>query len=1045
MNSRANTPQSSEEIAILKNRIKELEHAEVKHKRAEEALQKSEAKYRELLELAQEGVWVIDKDSNTTFANLSMARMLGYTPDEMQGKHLFSFMDEQGVEISTKNLERRRRGIKEQHDFEFIRKDGHRILTTIETAPVLDEAGNYNGAIAGVIETTERKQSEKALRESEERYRTLVESTCDGVAISNGEGELIFANSSYVSMFGYSSPDELIGTLAVDRYANPEDRTGIFKRLSKDGYAESVELDMLKKDGARISVLCSAVLRQDKSGNIIQAEATVTDITERKKTEEALRSSEELYRNVFNNSPLGIIHFDTNGVVTDCNDEFIRIMDSTREKSVGLNMLKQVRDQIALAAIISTLETGFGYYNDYYTSLTSQKATPLVIHFRAIHNFKNEIIGGVGILEDITERKQAEQALKDSEERFRSLIESTADGIITADQSGNITLWNNGAQNMFGYRIDEIIGKPITEIMPESYRTSHDENMQRLVKTGKAKHMAETLELEGLRKDGSVFPLELSLSTWRSQEIRFFAAIARDISDRKEAEKTLRQSDERLRMALRNTAITVFSQDKDLRYTWAYNMSREFNAATILGKTDAELVTAGDAKMPMAVKRRVLQTGKGTRVEASYIKDGRTGFYELMVEPLFNTIGEIVGVNCLSIDITERKRAEEEKAKLEEQARRSKRLETIGTLAGGIAHDFNNILTPILGYADMALSDPSLSNLLREDLEHILRGATRAKDLVEQILLFSRKTEKERQPLRLHLIVKEAQKLLRPSIPTTIEIRQRIDASCDKILADATQMHEVVVNLCTNAWQAMEAKGGTLTIELKQVKVNAATAKVHSQLNEQEYVRLSVSDTGTGMDDATLERLFEPFFTTKAVDKGTGMGLAVVHGIVASHHGDIHVDSEPGKGSTFQVYLPTVSAAQAEAFKKGPGAIQGGHESILVVDDELVVAKVVKRMLERLGYEVEVCNSSIEALKTFRQQPDKYDLMISDLTMPDMTGLVLAEELRKIRPKFSTIIMTGYGEGLPEDSLEHYGIQEVIGKPIIIRELAGGIRNVLDK
>jgi PAS domain S-box-containing protein len=405
--------------------------------------------------------------------------------------------------------------------------------------------------------------------------------------------------------------------------------------------------------------------------------------------------------------------------------------------------------------------------------------------------------------------------------------------------------------------------------------------------------------------------------------------------------------------------------------------------------------------------------------------------------------GEPVGLRGITLDITDRKRREDEKAKMEEQLRRSQKLETIGTLTGGIAHDFNNILTPILGYADMALSGLTSSNPLYEDLEHILKGAKRAKDLVEQILLFSKQVEKERKPLALHLIVKEAVKLLRPSIPTSIEIRQRIDASCDKVLVDATQIHQVIVNLCTNAWQAIEEKGGLITIELKQVKMDAATAKLHPNLNEAEYVRLTVIDTGTGMDKATLERIFEPFFTTKAVDKGTGMGLSVVHGIVRSHHGDVFVHSEPGKGSTFQVYLPVVEA-KAETAKIEPKAIVGGQESILVVDDDEEITNMIRQMLEQLGYKVDVYNKSPEALKVIRQQPDKYDLLISDLTMPKMTGLDLSERLQKFYSGLPVIIMTGYGDRLTSTTVKHYGIKQVVRKPILRRELAPAIREVLD-
>lgn len=425
-------------------------------------------------------------------------------------------------------------------------------------------------------------------------------------------------------------------------------------------------------------------------------------------------------------------------------------------------------------------------------------------------------------------------------------------------------------------------------------------------------------------------------------------------------------------------------------------------------------------------------------------KDGGLIYVSVNAQIIFDAVGNPVATEGTLRDITERKRAEEEKIKLEAQLHHSQKLETLGTLAGGIAHDFNNILTPILGYADMVISDLPPTSPLRDDVGHILSGANRAKELVEQILLFSKQVEKERKPFSLHLILKEVLKLLRPTIPATVEIRQRIDTSCDKVLADASQMHQVIVNLCTNAWQAMEEKGGVLTIELKQTKVDTANAKLHINLNEQEYVRLTVSDTGAGIDDAILERIFEPFFTTKSVDKGTGMGLAVVHGIVRSHHGDILVNSVLGKGSTFHVYLPTINT-EVESVTNEPEVILGNQESVLVVDDDEAVGKVMQRLLQHLNYKADVRYSGIEALKIFRQRPEEYDLVISDLTMPDMTGLELSEQLRNVCSELPVIIMTGYGDSLTDAALETYGIKHVIGKPVVTHVLASAIRLVLDK
>lgn len=395
-------------------------------------------------------------------------------------------------------------------------------------------------------------------------------------------------------------------------------------------------------------------------------------------------------------------------------------------------------------------------------------------------------------------------------------------------------------------------------------------------------------------------------------------------------------------------------------------------------------------------------------------------------------------------EIRNRKQAEKERAKLEKQLHHSQKLETIGTLSGGIAHDFNNILTPILGYADMGRRKVSQSHPVFAMLEQISKGAHRAKELVEQILLFSKQTEKERTPLHLPLLVQEAVSLLRPSIPTTIEIQQHIDTACHYVMADESQMHQVIVNLCTNAWQAMEDKGGTLMIGMKEVLVDDSMTRAHPHLNEGDHVCMTVTDTGIGMDSATLDRIFEPFFTTKPVDKGTGMGLSVVHGIVRSHHGDILVSSEPGKGSTFRVYIP-IAQSEETAAKEEIESIRLGRESLMVVDDDMAIGELVKEMLEELGYTIEVHTNSQKALDAFDRQPDLYDLVISDLTMPGMTGLELSDQLKRIRSGIPIIIMTGYGNKLTPDTRKQYGITEVIGKPIVTPKLASTIRTVLDR
>lgn len=645
------------------------------------------------------------------------------------------------------------------------------------------------------------------------------------------------------------------------------------------------------------------------------------------------------------------------------------------------------------------------------------------------------------------ERKQAEKELLESEERFRVLYEENPSMYFIVDVDGTVLSVNTYGARQLGYSVEELVGQPVLNVFYPDDKTAVTEQLKSCFdKPEQVSHW----EFRKVRKDGKVLWVREAvrvIKDFGGKQVVF--VVCEDITVHKQTEEALLDAEIRSRTLLEGSPVCnkIIDLDSRLQYMSAAGIKRLKipDIESFYGCAYPPDFFPESTRTLLIEHLERAKIGEISSVECPALDmEGGGVWYHTTFTPARDDDDRIKYIIVSSVDITERKHAEEEKNKLEEQLRRSQKLETIGTLAGGIAHDFNNILTPIMGYTEMAMLDLPSNGPLREDLEQILKGAIRAKDLVEQILLFSRKIEKERQPLSLHVIVKEALKLLRPSIPAMVEIRHRIDTACEKILADASQMHQVIVNLCTNAWQAMAAKGGVLTIELKQVEVDAATAKLHLNLHEAEYVRLSVIDTGSGMDDKTLDRIFEPFFSTKAVDKGTGMGLAVVHGIVRSHHGDILVYSEQGKGTTFQVYLPTAQAGGRAAEKK-PGALARGRESILVADDDDTVAKVVQRMLKHLGYDVDVRNSGLEALKAVRQQPDKYDLVISDLTMPNLTGLELSEQLRKVRSELSIIIMTGYGDILTKTTQETYGIKNVIGKPVVMHELASAIRVVLDK
>jgi len=389
------------------------------------------------------------------------------------------------------------------------------------------------------------------------------------------------------------------------------------------------------------------------------------------------------------------------------------------------------------------------------------------------------------------------------------------------------------------------------------------------------------------------------------------------------------------------------------------------------------------------------------------------------------------------------KKREEEKHLLEEHLRYTKKMEAIGTLAGGIAHDFNNILAAIIGYTELASLNASKSDSLKRDLDEILKASNRAKDLTKQILLFSRQTEQEQKPIKIELIVKEVLKMMRASLPTTIEIRQKIKTGLAPILSDSTEIHRVLMNFCTNAAHAMQKKGGVLQVTLTDMEIDKKTVVQNLDLNPGQYQILTISDTGHGMDSSVIERIFDPFFTTKKHGEGTGMGLAVTHGIVKSCGGAITVSSEVGKGTTFKVFFPVIESEitmESEHYEPVPH----GKERILFVDDEAALVEAGRQLLESLGYKVIAKTNGIEALQTFKEQPSNFDVVITDMIMPKMTGKDLSKEILAIRPDIPIIICTGFSEVISEKKAKAIGIREFIMKPILRRDMAKIIRVVLD-
>ncbi len=519
-------------------------------------------------------------------------------------------------------------------------------------------------------------------------------------------------------------------------------------------------------------------------------------------------------------------------------------------------------------------------------------------------------------------------------------------------------------------------------------------------------------------------------------------------------QKTI-ESERRYRLLADNISDVIWTIDpKTAKFTYAspsVERMQGFTPAELMALDLSDIFTPESYKLGAEIIAEELarQTREGIEPYRSrtleleqYRKDGSSMWVEVTANFLRNPAGDLVGILGASRDISERKQAETEKQNLESRLQQAHKMEAIGTLAGGIAHDFNNILSAVLGFTEMALQDSSGNELVQSSLREVLTAGNRAKDLVKQILTFSRQAEQELKPVQVGLIIKEALKLLRASLPSTIEIKQNIK-SHSATLADPTQIHQVLMNLCTNAHHAMQATGGILTVSLEDVSIDSEYEARKLELLPGDFLRLKVSDNGKGMPAAVKARIFEPFFTTKERDKGTGMGLAVVHGIVKGHGGAIAVNSQPEKRTTFDIYLPIIQISETFAVTASAD-LPAGNERILFVDDEKALVDLARKMMERLGYAVTGRTSSIEALELFKAKSEKFDLVITDMTMPNLTGDKLAREIISIRPDIPIILCTGFSEKINEDKARAMGLREFMLKPLVMAELSKAIRNALD-
>ncbi len=647
-----------------------------------------------------------------------------------------------------------------------------------------------------------------------------------------------------------------------------------------------------------------------------------------------------------------------------------------------------------------------------------------------------------GFQESITELHNLNRTLEQSEMKFRSVVQAANDAIISVDSNGNIISWNKRAQTIFGYTEEEALSKSLSILIPERCRDALSRELKQFRETDESKYNGKTLEFYGLRKDGSEFPTEISIARWRTEEGEFFTGIVRDITERKKAEKALREAhaySESIVETLRESLVVL---DPQLRVKTAnktfYKTFKVLPEETL----NKFIYDIGNRQWDIPRLRELLEE----------IIPKNTYLSDFEVDNEFPTIGRRTMIHnarrlhqtdvdtqliLLAIeDITERK-------KLEAQLLRTQRMESIGTLAGGIAHDLNNMMTPLM--LSLQILKEKFKDEQSQKLLNILeQNSQRSADLIKQVLSFARGVEGERKPLQVTDIISEIEKVMKETFPRNIDIRTDLPRDLWTISGDVTQLHQVIMNLCVNARDAMP-DGGILSITASNIFIDENYARMNTEAREGPYCVITVSDTGTGIPPEILDRIFEPFFTTKEFGKGTGLGLSTAHAIVKSHGGFMNVYSEVGEGTTFKVYLPAIRTELEKVQEHKPELLTGNGELILVVEDEASISRVTGSTLEMHGYKVLTADDGAQAVALYAQNKDKISVVLMDIMMPVMDGHASIKAIRRINPRARIITTSGLSEKDKLMKAAGTSISAFLPKPYTAEQLLKTIHEAMFK
>ncbi len=835
-----------------------------------------------------------------------------------------------------------------------------------------------------------------------------------------------WVNDAMCAITGYSEM-ELVGH--DSRFLYPDDKE--YLRIGKNVYAEGRETSKwVRKDGTVRDVIFQVA--QSSGDSYI---AIITDITDWKKTSEALQKSEEMYRNIINKIQDVFYRFDTNGRLTMVNPAATKMFgyDSV-EEMLGLPMEAFWYDPDDLKMMIEKLKDQ-DLVNDYEALLKRKDGSAFYVSITTHYFYDKDgnLAGREGILRDITERKRSEDALRESEERYRALFDSSPDGVLVMKNDVCVDC-NAKACEIYGCTREEFLTRS-----PEFFSPMHqpDGRISRekaktkmgLVKSGSPQYF----EWKGMRRDGSLFDADVSLNSFYLNDEQHVLVIIRDVTERKRASEEIR----RLVTALEQAAEDVVITDVDgvIEYVNpAFESITGYSRQEAIGST-LRILKSGlhDEKFYENLWQTIKEGNVWSGTIVNRRKDGVLIHEEATISPLVDSAGHINGFISLKRDVTRQ-------MQLESQLHQSQKMEVVGQLAGGIAHDFNNILSAIMGYSNLIQFKIPPNDPIRQYVDQIVASSNKAAALTQSLLAFSRKQIIDPKPVEMNAAITGTKKILTRLITEDITLETRLEKEELVVMADLVQIDQVLMNLVANARDAMP-KGGTITIRTEKVIVGGRLIEGHREIEPGPYVLVSVTDTGDGMDKRTRERIFEPFFTTKEPGKGTGLGLAIVYGIIQQHNGSIRVLSEPGRGTTFEMLLPIIevpSVLQEEV----PADIPRGTEKVLVVEDNRELRDLLRVILEQQGYRVFEAVDGLDAID--KQAQFEADLVILDVVMPRMNGRETYEALKKADPSIRVLFMSGY----TDDIIHQKGILDptlnYIAKPILPGELMKKVREALE-